>query len=410
MKLLKLLTAFVCLSSLALAQGGSNYSMYGIGDIYNNLGARYEGMGGVGIAIPSATAINLKNPAMWSFVETTRIQAGYHYNQRHLESGEYKLNQSNASVNQVLTIFSIDTAKGISVSFGILPYSSVNYYIKKVNEIKNDEFDYYSESLYQGSGGVSTAYIGGTSKITDNFRLGLQANVFFGTMKHHIRTLSYDGINQEQISQRSEIISGSALRAGLFYEPIKNLYVGAFYEKNLKFKTETEIFYDGQLNSVKNDSTYSLFYDLEFPDSYGLGLAYQTGKFLFGGELSVQDFSNFKLDKNAQVKYKNSMSMALGCSRLGSTGLRANFLDKITYNFGVGYKQLYYNVNNQDINEYYGSIGFDIPVVGTTLINSAFTFGVRGKNSGNNISETFFRMNINLSLGETWFKPFKQEY
>ena len=81
--------------------------------------------------------------------------------------------------------------------------------------------------------------------------------------------------------------------------------------------------------------------------------------------------------------------MALGCSRLGNTSARAEFFDKITYNFGVGYKQLYYNVNNTDVNEYYGSLGFDIPVVGTTLINTAFTFGVRGENSGKNISETF---------------------
>ncbi len=402
--------ALIFATSVVFAQGGSNYSAYGIGDIHNNLGAHYEGLGGVGIAMPSHSSINLKNPALWSFVESTRLQLGYHYNQRQIEQGSDVINQSNAAVNQILGIFSIDTSKGISVAFGILPYSSVNYYIKRYEIIKNDEFDFAGESFYQGSGGVSTAFIGVSSEITNNFRIGLQANAFFGKIKHHIRTLFYDGINQEQINQRSEAVSGAALKGGLFYEPIDNLYIGAYYEKNLNFKTETEIYYDGQLNSVKNDTTFSNTYDIEFPDSYGIGLAYEAGKFLIGGELSIQDFTNFKFERNDNVKFKNSVTAALGLSRMGNRGFRADFLDKITYNFGLGYKQLYYNVSGQDINEIYGSIGLDIPIVGSTMFNTAFTFGIRGKNEGSIISEKFFRMNINLSMGESWFKPFKQDY
>lgn len=394
----------------AFAQGGSNYSMYGIGDIHNNLSARYEGMGGVSIAVPSEYGINLKNPAMWSFVETTRIQAGYHYNQRRAEYGDDLIDQSNAGVNQILGLFAIDSARGIAVSFGVLPYSSINYYIQKNDQYIDDQFDFYGESIYTGSGGITEGYIGLSSEITNNFRLGLQADIFFGTMSQATRTLFYDGINQEQTNDRDDQVSGSGLKFGFSYEPVKNLFVGAYYEKILKLNIDSKISYDGQLNSVTNDSTYTRKYELDLPDSYGVGIALKTGKFLIAADYSCQDFSNFKNEANSLAEFKNSQTLAVGLSRFGSKSYRADFFDKITYNFGLGYKQLYYSVKGEDINEIFASVGFDWNTVGSMMVNLAFTGGIRGKNSDGLLKETFLRMNVNISLGETWFKPFKPDY
>lgn len=411
MKNIKIIFAiFIICSVQILAQGGSNYSIFGIGDIHNNIGARYEAMGGTSIAVPSIYNINTKNPALWTYVQNTRIQAGYNYNLRHIEQGDNKMYQSNASVNQFLGIFAIDTAKGISASFGILPYSSVNYYIKKNERIKNANFDIYGESMYEGSGGVSQAYLGAAANIFRNLKVGLSVSAFFGKLNQNINTIFYDYINQTLINRRSTIVRGSSLKAGIIFEPVKNLLIGAVYDKTLAFHNEIEVFYDGSYNYVKNDSTYSMFYDYKLPDVFGAGVSYQINNYLIAADFSMQDFTNFGLNKTNKFEYRNSYNASIGLSRIGEGGFRKTIFDKTTYNLGMGYRQLYYKVFGQDINEYYGSVGFDVPVSYYFWLNTGFTFGVRGVNTNGAIKETFGRLNVNISLGETWFRPYKEEY
>lgn len=404
-----IIALFVLTNIQIFAQGGSNYSIFGVGDIHNNLSARYEAIGGTSIAIPSIYAINLKNPAQWANVQNTRIQAGYNYNLRNIEQGSYNMYQSNASVNQILGIFAIDTSKGIAASFGIVPYSSINYLVKKHEIIKNNNFDIAGESLYQGSGGISQVFLGLSSDIFKWLKVGLSFSSYFGKSNQSINTVFYDYVNQNQINRKSTINRGFSLKGGLVVEPIKNLYFGLIYDKVLSTKNETEIYFDGTYNYVKNDSTYSYSIDAKLPDTYGIGIGYQLNEYIFGADLTMQDFSNFILNKNDKFEYRNSFTASAGISRIGSGGFRKTFFDKVTYNLGIGYKQLYYKVLGQDINEYYGSVGIDIPVSNYFWINSAFTFGVRGVTANNAIKETFGRLNINVSIGETWFRPFSDE-
>ncbi len=410
MRKINLIIAFFILANIQLfAQGGSNYSIFGVGDIQNSHSARFEAIGGTSIAIPSPYAINLKNPAQWANVMTTRIQAGYNYNLRNIEQGIDNMYQSNAAVNQIMGIFAIDTSKGIAASFGVVPYSSVNYLVKKHERISDNNFDIAGESLYQGSGGISQAFLGLSTKIFNWFKVGLSFSTFFGKSNQSINTVFYDYINQNQINRKSTINRGFLLKGGLVLEPIKNLYFGFIYDKVLSTKSETEIYFDGTYNYVTNDSTHSYTLDAKLPDSYGVGIGYQLNEYIFGADFTMQDFSNFTLNKNDKFEYRNSFNASAGISRIGQGGFRKTFFDKVTYNLGVGYKQLYYKVFGQDINEYYGSFGLDIPVSNYFWINTAFTFGVRGVNENNAIKETFGRLNVNLSIGETWFKPFSDE-
>ncbi len=414
MKLLKYIITFTILSNLAFAQGGSNYSMYGIGDIYDNLGASYEAMGGVGISVPSATSINLKNPAMWSFVRTTRLQVGYHFNQKINEDEKSNiLYQNNGGVNEILGIFAIDTSYGIAVSFGFLPYSSVNYMIDKRLTIPYSNVNATGVSQYRGEGGVSSAFLGAAFSPFKWLKLGLAANIFFGNIEHSINTvMDYNDISYYSYDSkfsRTDNIKGGSFKAGLFIEPIENLYFAFAMEKVFQSRTTTEMQY-GYLHDSIPDVTSVNYSDINLPDMYSFGLSYKWGKVILGTELTMKNFEKISMYKGDNVKFRNTQQYAFGLSRLGNTYYRAGFFDKITYNIGVGYKQLYYNINNEDINEIYGSFGFDIPVVGAAMLNTAFTFGVRGKAENGLLKEAFGRMNINISLGEVWFIPFEQEY
>lgn len=401
-----LLTVF----SELYSQGGSNYSNYGLGDIHYNLGARYEAMGGVSTAIPSVYAINLKNPALWSEVLSTRLQAGYTFNQRMIEnSNNDKLYQNNATINQILAIFSIDTAKGISASFGLLPFSSVNYMVNTKAEYNENGYEVNIINEHQGSGGVSTAYLGAAWRVLPNLSIGLSGNVYFGNIEKKVNSYIEGTYSYEPIFVKRDNAKGSGLKYGIFYQPIENLYLGFSFEQILNFDFERSIDYvNSYYGSIDSTDTYTI--EAKMPNTFNVGIGYRTGMFLFGAEYSNSDFSNFNFEGAGNVKFKNSSTLALGMSRFGNSSYRATFFDRLTYNFGFGYKQLYYQVNGQDINEIYGSFGFDIPVSGLAMINSAFTIGVRGTTDNSLLKETFGRMNINISLGEIWFKPFKIDY
>ena len=114
-----LLFIFVSNINISYSQGGSNYSLFGIGELNRNKGAFYDGLSGTSISVPSEYAINLQNPAMWSYVESTRLQFGYKFNQHYNESVSQSLFQNNGKLNDVLAIFSIDTSMGISASLGL---------------------------------------------------------------------------------------------------------------------------------------------------------------------------------------------------------------------------------------------------------------------------------------------------
>jgi len=404
---LLIITAFAVQAN---AQGGSNYSSFGIGDIHYNLGARYEGIAGVSTAIPSVYAINLKNPALWSEVLSTRLQAGYLFNQRVIENSKGDvLYQNNATLNQILAVFSIDTSKGISASFGLMPYSSVNYLVNTKSAYIKDGYEVNIINEHQGGGGISTAYLGAAWRIFPNFSIGIAGNAFFGNIEKKVNSYIEGAYTFEPIFVKRDNARGAGLKYGLFYQPFENFYLGFSFEQILNFEFDRSVEYvNSYTGSV--DSTVSYTVDAKLPNTFNIGLGYRTGMFLFGAEFSSSDFSKFDYERADNVKFKNTNTIAVGMSRFGNTSFRAGFFDRMTYNFGLGYKQLYYEVNGQNINEIYGSIGFDIPVSGLAMINSAFTFGMRGTTDNNLLKESFGRMNINISLGEIWFKPFKIDY
>jgi hypothetical protein len=56
------------------------------------------------------------------------------------------------------------------------------------------------------------------------------------------------------------------------------------------------------------------------------------------------------------------------------------------------------------------SIGFQVPWSGTFISDIALTFGSRGTQTDGLIREYFGKLSVDVSIGETWFKPFKRDY
>ena len=390
------------------SQGGSNYSILGIGDIQQSLGAFYEGLGTTSIAVPSENAINMNNPALWSRVTSTRLQAGYTLNQRYVKSDLNNLYQNNAGVSSVIGLFAVDTSLGLGISYGVYPYSSVNYLISNNFNIDYDGSTVYGYNIYQGKGGITMAHLGFGINIFKNLAVGCAALGYFGTLTRATTTEIYTSNSSICYNYRFDYFKGVGIKTGLYYTPVENLNLGFYLDKPLSLTVDREV---KLVQTYITDSTYSSSKDLTLPVSIGFGASFVSGKFLFAGDYSMQDFSDFDYQDNETIaSYKKSDKISFGVSRMGSKSKYAKTLDKITYNLGFYLRTLYYNVNNNNIKEVAATFGFSAPIVDKTILDIGFTLGSRGTTSQGLLKESFGRMNINISLGDNWFNPWVVEY
>jgi hypothetical protein len=389
------------------AQGGSNYSIFGLGDIYYSTNSATVGLGGTTIAFPSNHSLNPLNPAIWSTITNTRLQVGYIFNQHVNTIDDYTLMQNNGKVNGIQALFAVDTSIGMSIGLGFVPYTMVNYLVNSPTEIVLDGTTYKGEYLNQGKGGLSRGYLGASIRPWRNLAIGAQAFATFGLISNGIVTQFYDYYSYLSQKIIEDEIDGYGTRLGMTFMPFEGFTLGAFWEYNSALNLKTTVI---RATSFSNNDTSVSSSTISMPALFGAGFSYQTGKFIFGADFMYQDFSSLKFRGGIDTSFRPLASFSIGLSRLGNPSFNASFLDRIKYNFGGGYRQQYYSVFGTPINEYYGSFGIEIPIVGTVYLDGAITVGVRGENSNGLMREMFGRLSIDLSIGETWFKPFLREY
>ncbi len=402
------LIALVIASGLVFGQGGSNYSIMGFGRLTANTSAAYEGLGGTSIAMPLKRAISPINPALWSKATMTRLVAGYTFNQHLLQDAEDNLLfQNNGQISGIKMLFVVDTALGITASFGINPYTDVKYLISTPIEVNYEGSSVTGQSEFQGKGGLSIGYIGGSTNILDNLSIGAKAFSTFGII-NYLTTTSFNDANyfRSQIS-KEEKFNGYGFKVGVLYSPFHNFNFGAFVERHNKLESEEKLTY---ISELQPDTSFSEDIPIQPPNSFGVGVSYLSGKFLLGADYKMFQLKDLEFNKGPTTEYQDYHHFSLGVSRLGSGKIGAEYLDKISYNFGLGYKNLYYKINGEDINEYYVSFGANAPIKGSAVLDFAITFGKRGKNVNNLLSEYYGRLNVEISIGETWFEPIKREY
>lgn len=395
---------------ISYSQGGSNYSAIGLGEINYYNTSSYEAIGGTSIAFPQDNGINAVNPAMWSQNVSTRLMAGYKYNQHFNFSEESELFQNNGTISGINALFSIDTSKGIAAAFGITPYTRVKYYIAAPIGVDFDSDTITGKSYYQGKGGLNRLYTGLSFGIIKGVYIGLEGHLNFGTVQTLNSTEVYgDASTFNSYVYKNDYLYNFGYKIGFYTNLINNFGIGAYVENSGDMRLEREKSYF-TLTPNKNDTIIESRADYSLPLAFGIGLSYKTGKFVMGADYSMQDFSDFEYNRGANSKYKNYSRMSAGICRLGNKSYSADYLDKITYKLGFSYIEQYYTVYNEDINDIALTFGMEMPVKGTGILDVSFNFGKRGIKNDQLLLEYYGRIGVDISIGETWFKPFRRRY
>lgn len=406
MALLALVALFVTLvpAQNVIAQGGSNYSALGLGDLRTTVGGVYDAMGGTTIAIPTPYSINVTNPALLGQATTTRIQVGYRFNQHVVESGDRSIRQNNGSIDGVLAMFSVDTAHGFGISLGVLPYSKVNYYTQRqlTTELNGEVVTGASEQL--GKGGVSQLHLGSSVRLLPGLQFGLSMGALFGVLTYSDE-VTVNGPFRQVTSSQSYDVRGLLFRGGLYWSATPWLNVGAFASGGgdaSVYITREATSYPDTIKQI-SESTTSL------PLSFGIGVSSKFGRSIIGADVEIGNYQDVTVNVRDDAGYSSSLRTSLGYSYQPSMLPTSTFWNKLGYHAGLSYQQLYVTYQGANIREISGAGGISFPLGGNAMVDAGLTIGWREPDGVKALNEYFSRLTVSISIGETWFKPFARE-
>jgi len=406
-RILLVILLSICSVNPILSQGGSNYSIFGLGDINSTISSGYEGVCGTSVALPLASTVNLTNPALISQLTTTRLVTGYRFNQNYIISGKSSLFQNNGYINGLVIAFVFDSSKKIAASLGLIPSTKVNFSIAKNFETQYLEQKITGQSTYNGSGGLSNFFLNFGSKTIGGISLGGTLFGNFGKILYSNDVTYPSSYTFATYYDQEDYFSGIGYKLGAFYEINNDFSIGAYYGDYGKLSLKRYKRYSSELTK---DTAFVEEMEINPPRSFGLGFSYKTGKFIFGADYKLLMINDLNYSNSTFNKFKNGSEISIGAIRFGNPSRRADYLDQVDYRFGFAINNLYYEVLGQNVNEYKVSFGAGFPFAESGLLDVAIIFGNRGTTSNGLVSEYFGRLVIDFSIGETWFKPFKREY
>lgn len=416
-----LLVAFLCLGfAYVNAQNGtvSPYSFFGIGDNRESGTIENQTMGGLRMYADSIH-INLRNPAAYSGLRLTSYTLGLSHKEYSLKDATET--QSTSATNLDYLAVGLPLAKNLGMGFGIAPYSSVGYNLRQ--ETLNSVSDTIT-NVYNGEGNLNKVFLSMGYAPVKNLSIGATVDFNFGNFEYQ-RIQTIQNVQFGTVDSRSSRISGYSFNYTLNYAPKitqkLTLYshFGANTQINLNATNTEEI---GSFSTTTGQSIELIQVDLEaqglartsirIPTTFtsGLGIG-QNKKWFVGAEYSTQQMSAFenaflRLDN---ITYKDASTLAVGGYFIPDYTSFNKILNRVTYRAGLRYDQTGMVVNGKEINNFGITFGLGWPLAGVGLdrfsnINLGFELGRRGTTDASLVEESYFKINLGLSLSAKWFQ------
>ncbi len=429
-------------STASTATTGSPYSRYGLGDINPLLLPQNTAMGGISAAINRISGynnINPENPASYGYINFTTIDAGIFGSFTSLaqqpvgQSGTLSANNSAFRLSHVA--FAIPVTKLSALSFGLLPYSEMGY------NYKTSKTGYGSGAfadtntvnyVYNGSGGLSKAYLGYGLGITKNLLVGANLSYIFGNLQQfnsmEIPTL-YGFLNSR--NETDNHVGGLNYDFGAQYifdfgkAKLKHLTLA--YSTSIKSSLSSNTDYVVSRYVIttsgdENPATDSLVNQkgvntkIQLPWINHFGISYQyDGKFLVGADYSISNWSSLSI-AGVNQGLQNSETFNLGGQFTPDINALNNYFARADYRFGFMAEKTMYNVvdnngSNNSIKKYAFSFGLGLPLPPNLnsfyKINFSTEFGQQGTLQNNLVRERFINFRLSFTVNDRWFQRYK---
>ena len=412
-KIFTLLFFIFISESLIAQQSSSPYSRFGLGDLKSQFSPVFNSLGGGGFAINDSKVINPFSPATYSSFESNSFlfSTGLNNELVNIESIDESQTLNNLSLSHIT--FGFPLTNKIGSSFGIIPYSSIGYSMQSRDE------SYNADMLYNGDGGISKVYVGGSLELLKNLSVGANASYLFGGLNRR-KKLEFDDETIFNSRSNSQInVKGLFYEVGAIYstqlEGDKSSVSIAFNASNnseIKAKRSNlvETFeYSGEYEIVKDTFVNSVVKgDLILPRYTNFGVSYTRDKWLFVFDYSTQNWSEYELlgESDSLV---NSKRISGGFQFTPDISSVNQFYKRCHYRLGIALNTTPLQINNTQLEDKSISLGLGIPIKkNRSTYDISIIFGQRGTTSNNLLKENYVKIGLNMTFEGIWFV--KQKY
>ncbi len=400
------LTIVIILNPSAFAGGGSNYTIFGIGDLRLAGDPRSSALGYTGIGIADGLSINVNAPATWAKISEKKLDVN-------LLHETFQATDGKKTNTLSLTNFGgVSLAVPISQKFGIVAVGSMKPYSNKDYNVftsgSQGGMDYILN--HEGSGGLGRGQVGISISPFPLIAAGASFNYIFGSLENS-RTLlptttGYEGGKTTGRTSTNAINGTLGVLldgAGTPFRLLEPFSVGIVMTSKGYLKADGEFLFEFPSEADTIDVTVS---DIPLPISYGIGVSFHPGtRWTFAADMFTQAWGTVDLS----VPTRDAVLYGIGIERSPSRAPGASLWDRLAIRIGSYYHQTYYVVNGEGIDEWGATAGLGIPFSGENRINFSLEYGERGRTENNLIKEKIFRLTVGISLSEIWFQSYDDE-
>jgi hypothetical protein len=393
------------------ADGGSTYSLLGLGDLRYLPGARGTGMGYTGIALPGSQFINPTAPATWARINRVRMDASVLYEGFGSTDGRVSRYLSEMEFSGAMLAIPISQSDGIVLVTGFTPYSTVNFNLATTGTFNNgtDQLDYTLRHV--GTGGLGQGLLGLSYAPWDELAVGASLNYVFGTITSTTTTTFTSSSLATGTSEQTNNIRGVLANMGVLYSGfsgvLKPLVIGASMTTQGTFNSTRQLSYTysgGEQVTAGYDTLQPESGQIKVPIALGFGLSWALNdRMVLAADYRTQAWGSSEFYGAPPAGIRSSSMAGLGFEMAPSRDPSASFANHLAYRAGFVYNATYYQIRGIPINEWTGTIGLTLPLTNETRLNVSAEYGIRGKISNSLVKDKIFRLRMSLTLGEMWF-------
>ena len=412
-KLFKICALLIIVSIQVTAQSNqlssSPYSLYGLGLSNETTTGKINGLGGLGIAMPSNTFINSSNPASFGsmFENSFFFDFGLKAQTNTLSEGSQSNSNIIANFSNIAFAFPISKKSGLGIT--LIPLTNVGYSISGIETYIEGSSNSVFYTDITGSGGINDIKLNYGYALTNKLRLGVNASGLFGK----ITQTETDYLpSNTLIIEDENTYSGFRLGAGLQYNVLEKTTIGATvnFPTSLKgSKTSTINLYNSEGTTDLTENSNSSIDNFKLPLELAFGL--QTSfKEYFSLNLDYKNSLWSNTDQTDQLgTYTNQNTFGVGFQYANPEKRVSKFFKNLEYRIGYNYNDGNLKVNDHRVQNSALNLGIGIPFNNGTnsMINIGYTYGNKGQVTNGLIKENYHLLSLNLSLEGIWFQKRK---
>ncbi len=416
---LLLVLGLFCTGVVCHAQNNASpYSIIGIGDLEKSSFDRTSGMGHAGLALSSNRFFYQANPASYSALDEHFFYFEFATRFKSVSYAGSPITDITNNQSSDLQFKKIALALKIkprwAVSFGLLPFSTVNYSFNGLKSIQGTNFS--TNANYQGSGSTNLFYIANSYTISKNLSVGLQSSYLFGQIDE-TENLS-DQLTDSLISTDRNIYLGNLyFKLGMQYKAKLNskwnIALGATASNKTKLRANYSLLAkSGNSILLSNDYYKNNYFTL--PVTYTTGIA-----------ATFKDAYTFAVDYNYQgwkqlnysgISYtlENSQRISVGSEYSKKGSYLNQSYERYFLQAGLFYDNSYLKISGIQLKDYGLTIGAGAELSRTALsglgMQAALEIGQRGTTDRGLIRETYTQFNLTVSYRDFWISRKMKKY